>query len=384
MIPFVRSRRPLLAATVAAVLSSACADLVTRNIRHEPFTTTTRVLKAEVANTGGARADATKTTVLTRTSHDQPWVERARATTAPLPARQSADLPLWPIPSTELPQAGGCLHVRVCADAEGTVTESSDSNNCSEHSFGNDLYCPSTGACCARDLPASFDWRSWNATSWLTPVRDQANCGSCWAFAANAVVEAAANLERRGSGPAPSLDLSEQQLVTCGGSGDCLGGWVPGALSYVQNFRLVSEATFPYQCQNCVTNSDSNLSCRPACTCPSGGPCSTPCTCTWSGSPQRWTIGSFRYLDVSGAVDKVAAVKRALTCRGPMAVCSPSWWHCILLVGWQAATQTSAESWIIKNSWGTGWGQGGFGTIPVSGDPRSDLVNDAYYVEDVQ
>ena len=384
MIPFVRSSMQTLGAIASCTLFTGCADLVVQNVRHEPLLTTTRVLKAEVANDGGASAGATKTTVQTRTAHDQSWTERARVATAALAAHQAADLPLWPIPSTELPQPGACLHVRVCADAEGSVRESNESNNCTERSFGNDLYCPSTGACCAAALPASFDWRSWNGTSWLTPVRDQASCGSCWAFAANAVAEAEANLQRRGSAPAPNLDLSEQQLVTCGGAGDCRGGSVWGALSYIQNTHVVSEATFPYQSQSCVTNTGSGLSCRAACTCPGSGPCATPCTCTWPGSPQRWRIGRFQWLNVSAAADKVTAVKRALTCRGPMAVCSGNWWHCILLVGWQAATATTPESWIIKNSWGTGWGQGGFGTVPVTGDPRSDLVDGAYYVEDVQ
>ena len=71
-------------------------------------------------------------------------------------------------------------------------------------------------------------------------------------------------------------------------------------------------------------------------------------------------------------------VKRALLCHGPLSVTSTEWRHAILLVGW------NSTGWIIKNSWGTNWGNNGFGIIPFTGDPHSDIRNNAWYVQDVR
>jgi len=385
-----RALRSALGGLAAAWLSTGCAELVVRNVRTEPLPST--VLQGEVANQGSTGAEATRTSVSTRTSYEQPFVERARVPTPALPKGQQVELALWSIPAPEMPRPGACLHVRVCADAGGTVRELNEANNCTETSIGNDAFCPSVGLCCGRDLPYLFDWTSWNGTNWVTGVRDQEQCGSCWAHAALAAVEAAANLQRRGPGPAPDLDLSEQQLVTCSPAGDCLGGWPHAALSYVQTDRVVHETTFPYQSQDCTTSPGGVCTCTAGCSCPGGGPCARPCTCSWPGTPQRWRIGGYRIVDVTGVTDKVAAVKRALVCRGPLAVCAD--WdgqghgHCVLLVGWVDATPLTPESWIIKNSWGLGWHSlglpGGYGRVPVSGVPFSELVNYAYYVEDVR
>jgi len=46
-------------------------------------------------------------------------------------------------------------------------------------------------------LPSEFDWRSYNGANWVTPVKDQGNCGSCWAFASNGGVEAMVNIIRK-------------------------------------------------------------------------------------------------------------------------------------------------------------------------------------------
>jgi C1A family cysteine protease len=86
-----------------------------------------------------------------------------------------------------------------------------------------------------------------------------------------------------------------------------------------------------------------------------------------------WRIGSSHTV----ANQTVDDVKRALLCHGPLSVVSSNWGHAILLVGW------GPTSWIIKNSWGTNWGNGGYGTIPFIGHQYSDIVNYALYAQEV-
>ena len=68
------------------------------------------------------------------------------------------------------------------------------------------------------DPPTSFDWRNFNGGDWMTVVKNQGSCGSCWSFAAVGVVEAQYNLLE--NNPDLDLDLSEQYLVSnCSGAG---------------------------------------------------------------------------------------------------------------------------------------------------------------------
>ena len=73
------------------------------------------------------------------------------------------------------------------------------------------------------DLPASFDWRDHLDENWLTPIKDQGYCGSCWAFAPVAAAEAAHKIGY--DNPDLELDLSEQYLVSdCNlAAGNCCG-----------------------------------------------------------------------------------------------------------------------------------------------------------------
>ena len=90
--------------------------------------------------------------------------------------------------------------------------------------------------------PASWDWLSKDGHNWLTPVRDQGDCGSCWAFANIGVMEAALKIAT--NQPTWNPDLSEQMLVSCMGAGDCRGG---RADDWFSRFHGVPpETCFPY------------------------------------------------------------------------------------------------------------------------------------------
>ena len=213
-------------------------------------------------------------------------------------------------------------------------------------------------------LPASIDWR-YKGGNFVTAVRDQGNCGSCWAFATAAGVESA-TLIGRGT-PGKGIDLSEQVLVSCSGAGSCDGGYIDGAAQFATTKGLPAEGCYPY--------TQTNGNCGYAC----GG----------------WKQCSARIFDwswVTTGYPSVTALKSALT-SGPIAVTfrvyrdfyyygggiySYSWGeyrgnHAVLLIGYNDASQ----SFTVKNSWGTGWGEAGYFRIAYS--QASNWINFGSY-----
>jgi C1A family cysteine protease len=204
-------------------------------------------------------------------------------------------------------------------------------------------------------LAASFDWRNVNGQNYVSPVKNQGSCGSCWAFGTVAPLEA--KLLISGGGLA---DLSEQYLVSCNNNGwSCNGGW--WAHDYHYNKKAsgeleagsVLESIFPYTA--------SSSACNPP-------------------HDHYQKIESWKFVGSSFGVPSVEAIKTAIATYGPVAaaVCVGSAFssyhsgifstdeknvcktgqvnHAVVLVGWDDAT----DSWIMKNSWGTGWGEAGY------------------------
>jgi C1A family cysteine protease len=195
-----------------------------------------------------------------------------------------------------------------------------------------------------QSLPSYFDWRDKDGENWMTPVKDQGRCGSCWAFSAVGAVEPLYKININNSGYNP--DLSEQYLVSdcCEWCGDCDGGWHSTALRYVRDYGITDEGCFPYQASN--------------------SPCSDRCS-DWESR--------LRYVDGYGSVssDK-ATIKSYLIAKGPLSValrmsgywdgdiyrCSPDSpvTHAVVIAGYN----DSIGYWIVKNSWGTGWNEDGY------------------------
>jgi hypothetical protein len=202
-------------------------------------------------------------------------------------------------------------------------------------------------------LPTRFDWRDLNGT---TPVRNQGGCGSCWAFATVGVLESLVQIQE-----GTTEDLSEQYLVSCNNDGwDCGGGWFAHdyhGWDYVAGETgpgAVREASFPYQARDL--------------------PCNPP-------HPHPYRIESWATL--SWGVPPVESIKQAIYQHGPVAAAvavgsgfqayrsgifdldesSRGINHAIVLVGWDdnyCADGKCAGVWILRNSWGSGWGVGGY------------------------
>lgn len=389
---------------IATFLLCSCADLIVRDVRYEPLTATGRAMNITIANQGSEQAPASTTSIELRYNWYDPYTQYARIQTDVLAAGQEIVLTIPAMWQTQPPTPGDCLSVRICADTDNVVEEGTrEFNNCLTKSTMNREYCPSCDLCCEGTLPDAFDWRNWKGRNWVTPVKDQGDCGSCWTFSAVAAVEAKKNVEGNPD-QISHINLSERELVYCSGlTSPCHGFTVPAALNYIQYSGIVTEQILPYfmalsdQLACYVASLPASLItgffqevfmyCRPL-------HCNNCDLCdAISTANEKWYIGSQQRVVVTGlsASDRMMVIKRALLCHGPLSVSSVNWDHGVLLVGWHDneieisvgwVTITVPPGWIIKNSWGTGWGIDGYGYIPY-GHSYSDMINFTRYVQDV-
>jgi C1A family cysteine protease len=196
-----------------------------------------------------------------------------------------------------------------------------------------------------------FDWRNNVGTNYVTPIKDQGNCGSCWAFASTGALESYTLIHGTYN---PTLNLSEQILVSCSGAGSCNGGTLDGAASYIQYTGLPIEKDDPYT----ATNS--------ACSAAVSG---------WTSSTDK--IFMWEWIS-AGAAPTASTLKNAVYTYGPVVVAMNVYsdfyayrsgvytyttgayegGHAILVVGYaDDASSPGGGYFIVKNSWGTGWGE---------------------------
>ncbi len=191
-------------------------------------------------------------------------------------------------------------------------------------------------------FPERFDWRELGG---VTPVRDQMDCGSCWAFSAMGPLESQVLIDE-----GTALDLSEQALVSCDPyDSGCNGGWYANAWDFIMETGAVLEECMPYEASNNVP-------------------------CTMYDCDFYVGVTGYNYID-----DSVDGIKEALVNVGPVASAmyvyddlryytggcyehsgSPSSVnHGVVIVGWDDAVCDSG-AWIVKNSWGLDFGIDGY------------------------
>ncbi len=203
--------------------------------------------------------------------------------------------------------------------------------------------------------PPTFDWRNidGNGKSYVTPVRNQAACGSCWAFAATAALESYTLMVQ--NMPNINLDLSEQILISCYNPNGCSGGYPSGAAAYIKTTGLPLESCFSYKAFDARDGSNS-VYCDQAC-----------------GS---WQSSTYKILNYGSVAATASAIKDALVNYGPLVTTFSVYsdffsynggiykyttgtyqgGHAVLIVGYDDVNQC----FLVKNSWGTGWGEAGF------------------------
>lgn len=194
-------------------------------------------------------------------------------------------------------------------------------------------------------LPTSVDWTTKGA---VTPVKDQQQCGSCWAFSTTGALEGAWFVKKKAL-----VNLSEQQLVDCStaeGNQGCNGGLMDYGFQYViDNKGLTTEKAYPYTATG-------------------------PNTCVAKGLPVAATASGFKDVPTNSQVALMTAVVQQpisvaieadqdsfqLYSSGVLTkACGTNLDHGVLLVGYGTDAK-GLDYYKVKNSWGTGWGMNGY------------------------
>ena len=231
--------------------------------------------------------------------------------------------------------------------------------------------------------PTSFDWR---AKSAVTPVKDQGQCGSCWAFSATEQIESQWYLAGNSL-----TSFAPQQIVSCDKTdAGCDGGDTPTAFEYVEGAGgLATEASYPYTSGGTGGDDDDDdfakkgkLSCLPFKT--DGGKISgysyaTP-TCTGACENQDLDILAVNLASTAPVSICVNAEawqdydSGVLTKEACGAIAYDDLDHCVQLVGY------TADYWIVRNSWNTDWGVEGYIHL-ARADNTCGLADEATFVK---
>jgi len=205
-----------------------------------------------------------------------------------------------------------------------------------------------------RPTAAIPDSKNWVTELKVTPVRNQGDCGSCWSFTALAEVESQLLIKK-----SATYSLSTQQLVDCDPyDGGCTGGWMYNAWKYLATTGIMNEVDYPYKAKKgtCLFNSN-----KVAARLSSGSTLyvgKTP-TDIYSMLNSHGPLGAA--LDASPLQNYQSGIITLNT-----AYCS-SLSHAVLLVGYNVPSSYL----LVKNSWGTYWGEKGYFRI----NPTSCLIN---------
>merc|ERR1712042_279805 len=210
-----------------------------------------------------------------------------------------------------------------------------------------------------KDLPASVDWRDAGA---VTDVKNQGQCGSCWAFATTEMIESYAQISSN-----EMVELSTQQVTSCtpnptscGGVGGCKGSIAQLGYNYIQLFGHTTEESWPY-----VSGSNGQTG---------------SCDFDMETTAPVVTLKGYNTLPPNNQ----EAVMNHLATVGPLAVnVDASLWHTytggifdgcdfnenieinhvVQLVGY------TPDAWIIRNSWSEAWGEEGYIRLAKTVEP---------------
>ena len=219
----------------------------------------------------------------------------------------------------------------------------------------------------SEEIPKAYDIRNIDGVNYATWNKNQhipVYCGSCWAQGSTSAIMDRMNLMRKGKWP--TVELSVQEVINCGNSGSCYGGWDSGVYSYAHKEGIPDQTCQVYEAvdKECT---DMNR----CMDCPPGEKCHAV------KDYKRYKIGD--YGSVSGEMN----MKKEIFARGPLS-CRVEvtqelldytggifedlthkyiGGHIIEVAGW--GEENGQKYWIVRNSWGTYWGENGWFRIVI-------------------
>lgn len=225
------------------------------------------------------------------------------------------------------------------------------------------------------NAPAALDWSTKGAT---TAIKDQGDCGSCWAYSATEGIEAGVYMQT-----GEKIKLSNQQIISCDNSDDgCDGGDLPTAFQYVKkNGGIDTQSDYPDTSAKKGKDGKCNKNAKkvvkvtdyeyavPPCT---GGACKNQ-----KESDMMAALNSFGPLSVcvnANDWDDYSHGVYTAKCNGKYNQLD----HCVQLVGYD--TTASTPFWKVRNSWAADWGESGFIRLPM-GENACGIADEAMYVK---
>jgi C1A family cysteine protease len=213
--------------------------------------------------------------------------------------------------------------------------------------------------------PLGYSPVNWVTEGCISPIKDQGQCGSCWAFSTQAMMENASCISTQ-----KLQSFSEQELVDCVKlCNGCNGGLQSYAFRYLETHAEMSEASYGYTAKDgtCKYSSSSN----------------TGVNCTgWAnvtpGSPDAMKA----QLAKSALAVAIQADKRVFQSYTSgvftSTSCGTTLDHATNVVGW--GTESGMDYWLMRNSWGTSWGEAGYMKLEiVSGNGICGIQMDPQY-----
>ncbi|CAN1140016.1 Senescence-specific cysteine protease SAG39 [Linum perenne] len=210
----------------------------------------------------------------------------------------------------------------------------------------------------ASSVPDTMDWRTKGA---VNPIKDQGQCGGCWAFSAVAAVE---GLMKISTGKLVSL--SEQELIDCDKTTNdqgCNGGFMDDAFQYVQSKGLTTESNYPYTAADGTCNT---IKANPS-SAKINGYEDVP------ANDEKSLLKAAANQPISVAIDASGSAFQFYSSGVFTGDCGTNLDHGVAVVGYGTSDDGSSKYWLVRNSWGDSWGDNGYIKMQRDVDAKEGL-----------